>query len=82
LMRSLTPRGQNPSTQPPVSNAARQVIAYAQVEAQQLGHDYIGTEHLLLGLLRQSESGVVALLTAGGVTPQQIHAAVMQTVKR
>jgi DNA-binding transcriptional MerR regulator/effector-binding domain-containing protein len=81
-LRSLTPRGQNQSAQPPVSNAARQIIVYAQVEAQQLGHDYIGTEHLLLGLLRQSESGVVALLIANGVTPQQIHAAVMQTVKR
>lgn len=38
------------------SDAARQVIVLAQQEAVSLGHDYIGTEHLLLGLLRDPDS--------------------------
>ena len=36
---------------------ARRVLAYAQEEAERLNHSYIGTEHLLLGLLRE-ESGI------------------------
>jgi len=38
---------------------ARKVLALAQQEAGRLGHDYIGTEHLLLGLLAEGE-GVAA----------------------
>jgi dihydroneopterin aldolase len=39
---------------------ARKVVVLAQEEARRFGHDYIGTEHLLLGLLREDE-GVAAL---------------------
>ena len=38
---------------------ARKVIAYAQEEARRLNHNVIGTEHLLLGLIREGE-GVAA----------------------
>ena len=40
------------------SDRARRVVVAAQQEARALGHDYIGTEHLLLGLI--SEGGGVA----------------------
>jgi len=43
----------------PVSDEGKQVLALAAEEAQQLGHSHIGTEHLLLGLLRE-EKGVAA----------------------
>ena len=43
---------------------ARQVVVLAQDEARRLGHDYIGTEHLLLGLLRE-EQGIAAKTLAG-----------------
>jgi ATP-dependent Clp protease ATP-binding subunit ClpC len=36
------------------SDRARKVMGYAKREAQRLGHDYIGTEHILLGLLRET----------------------------
>ncbi len=42
------------------TNRARQSVVLAQVEARDFSHDYIGTEHLLLGLLREGE-GVAAL---------------------
>ena len=43
----------------PDTPRARKVLAYAGREARSLGHSYVGTEHLLLGLLRESE-GVAA----------------------
>jgi ATP-dependent Clp protease ATP-binding subunit ClpA len=53
------------------SDEARQVVVRAQEEAHALGHNYIGTEHLLLGLVG-SESGAAALLSSFGVTREAI----------
>jgi ATP-dependent Clp protease ATP-binding subunit ClpC len=47
---------------------ARQVVVFAQDEARQLGHNYIGTEHLLLGLLREDEGLAARSLESVGVT--------------
>ena len=38
--------------EPEFSIRVREIIAYSREEATRLGHDYIGTEHLLLGLIR------------------------------
>lgn len=55
--------GQGPDTQtigaPPLTPRAKKVLALAKVEAQALNHGYVGTEHILLGLLREEE-GVAA----------------------
>ena len=37
------------------SERARRVLSYAQEEAQRFNHNYIGTEHILLGLVRETE---------------------------
>ena len=37
------------------SESARKVLSLAQEEAQQFNHNYIGTEHILLGLVREQE---------------------------
>jgi hypothetical protein len=47
---------------------ARIVVVRAQEEARALGHNYIGTEHLLLGLLRVEEGAAARALTGLGVT--------------
>jgi ATP-dependent Clp protease ATP-binding subunit ClpC len=47
---------------------ARQVIVRAQEEAAQLGHNYIGTEHLLLGLIRVSDGVAAKALAALGIS--------------
>ena len=53
-------RGQQaPSGHIPFTPRAKKVLELALREAQQLGHDYIGTEHILLGLIREG-SGVAA----------------------
>jgi len=51
----------------PLSNECKRVLAYAAEEAERLAHPHIGTEHLFLGLLRESESWAAMILTERGV---------------
>lgn len=55
---------------------ARRALAMAQEEAQHFQHNYIGTEHLLLGLLRLEESTAAQVLNKLGVQLQQVRNAV------
>ncbi len=61
---------------------ARQVIVLAQDEARTLGHQYIGTEHLLLGLLREEEGLAARVLDSLNVTIEEARAQVEQIVGR
>ena len=47
------------------SERGRQVVVLAQDESRSLGHGFIGTEHLLLGVLREGGSASAALISAG-----------------
>ncbi len=51
----------------PVSNECKRVMAYAAEEAERLGHKHIGTEHLLLGLLREEKCFAAELLRERGI---------------
>ena len=61
---------------------ARRVLTLAQEEALRLNHNYIGTEHLLLGLVREENSVAVKVLKELGVEPGQVVRAVERTVGR
>ena len=50
-------------------------------EAMRLGHDYIGAEHLLLGIIREGEGVAMALLKKLGVVPEDIRLAIEQATK-
>jgi ATP-dependent Clp protease ATP-binding subunit ClpC len=50
------------------TDRSRRVLVYAQDEARQLNHDFIGTEHLLLGLIRERDGVAAKALDAKGVT--------------
>ena len=52
---------------------ARQVVVLAQDEARALGHPHIGTEHLLLGLLREEEGLGRRVLDSLGVTLEAVR---------
>jgi len=52
---------------------ARQVVVLAQDEARALRHNYIGTEHLLLGLLREEEGLGARVLESFGVTVEDVR---------
>jgi ATP-dependent Clp protease ATP-binding subunit ClpA len=64
------------------SGQARQVVVSAQEEARELDHNYIGTEHLLLGLLVTSDSLAGTSLTALGYTRDDVRASVEAMVGR
>jgi ATP-dependent Clp protease ATP-binding subunit ClpC len=49
------------------SPRVKDVISYSKEEALRLGHDYIGTEHLMLGIIREGEGSAVQILTDMGV---------------
>jgi ATP-dependent Clp protease ATP-binding subunit ClpC len=51
----------------PISNECKRVLGYAAEEAEGLGHKHIGTEHVLLGLLREEKCFAAGLLTERGV---------------
>jgi ATP-dependent Clp protease ATP-binding subunit ClpA len=59
---------------------ARQVVVLAQEEARALQHGYIGTEHLLLGLLREEEGVAAQVLGSLGVTIEAARARVLLIV--
>ena len=61
---------------------ARQVVVLAQDEARALGHDYIGTEHLLLGLLREADGLGARTLNSLGVTDEAARDQVLALVGR
>ena len=50
------------------TNQSRRVVVLAQEEARMLDHNYIGTEHLLLGLLHEGQGSAARALTAMDVT--------------
>ena len=56
-----------------LSPGVQQILEYAIDEARKLGHHYIGTEHLLLGLVRLNDGGAIDVFRKLGVTPEQIR---------
>lgn len=55
---------------------ARRVLSLAQEEAQRFNHNYIGTEHILLGLVRETDGVAARVLSNLGVELQKVRAAV------
>jgi ATP-dependent Clp protease ATP-binding subunit ClpA len=59
---------------------ARHVVVLAQDEARALKHNYIGTEHILLGLLREEEGVAARVLESLGIRVEEVRALVAQIV--
>jgi ATP-dependent Clp protease ATP-binding subunit ClpC len=55
------------------SNRVKEVISLSREEALRLGHDYIGTEHLILGMIREGEGVAVGVLKKLGVPLDQLR---------
>ncbi len=67
-------RGSRPTlTQPTLTPRTKRVIELAVDEARRMGHHYIGTEHLLLGLVREGEGVAVDILRRLGAPPEAIR---------
>jgi ATP-dependent Clp protease ATP-binding subunit ClpC len=67
-VEALVGRGQQPTSgHIPFTPQAKRVLELALRESVQLGHDYIGTEHLLLGLVREGEGPAAQVLQQRGI---------------
>jgi ATP-dependent Clp protease ATP-binding subunit ClpC len=58
----------------PYTSRAKKVLELAMTEARELNHSYVGTEHLLLGLLREEKGIAAQVLSDAGVTLEQARA--------
>jgi len=63
------------------SPRVKDVITYSREEALRLGHDYIGTEHLLLGLIREGDGLAIKILKHVGVDTTRLRRAIEDAVK-
>jgi len=73
MVERLTGIGRQGGGHVELSPGTEQVLQYAIEEARRMGHHYIGTEHLLLGLVRQGEGVGIEVLRRLGITPEQVR---------
>jgi len=73
IVERLTGTGTYQGGKLDLSPGTQQVLEYAVEEARRMGHHYIGTEHILLGLIRLGEGVALDVLRKLGVTPEQIR---------
>jgi len=59
--------------EPKFSQKVKEIITLAREEALRLGHDYIGTEHLILGMIRDGEGIALNLLRDSGVQLDELR---------
>ncbi|MGH3508679.1 MAG: Clp protease N-terminal domain-containing protein [Nocardioidaceae bacterium] len=72
----------SPGGRTPFSRSAKKVLELALREALRLRHNYIGTEHLLLGLARSGDRVVAETLRTSGVSDAGLREAVAEAVRR
>lgn len=77
----LHERLETPPTPLPLTPELRDTLALAVEESVLLGHHYIGTEHLLLGLARGNKGAARALLHVAGISPDQIRRQVRRALQ-
>jgi ATP-dependent Clp protease ATP-binding subunit ClpC len=62
----------------PLSSESKRVLGYASEEAERMLHNYIGTEHILLGLLREEKSLAAGILTEKGMRLSAVREEIVQ----
>ena len=70
-------KGSEATANPQFTPRSKKVFEYTIDEAKKLNHNYVGTEHLLLGLLRESECVAVQILTNFGLNIEQLRTDVL-----
>ncbi len=73
VVERLTGIGRHKGGRIELAPGTEEVLQIAIDEARKMGHHYIGTEHLLLGLVRQNEGVGIDVLRRLGITPEQIR---------
>lgn len=70
--------GSAPNGSPPFTPRAKKVLELSLREAKQLGHTYIGTEHMLLGIVREGQGAAAQVLVSLGADLGRVRQAVIQ----
>lgn len=70
------------SAEIPFSDGAQRILQHTAAEAERLGHDYIGTEHLLLGILCEPNTVAAHVLVANGIGPEMVRQEIARLTKR
>ena len=76
----IGPGQESPSGHIPFTPRAKKVLELSLREALQLGHNYIGTEHILLGLIREGEGVAAQVLVKLGADPSRVRHQVIQLI--
>ena len=66
---------------PNITDRVRRVLSLAREEAIALRHDYVGTEHILLGLIREGQGMGAGIFMETGIDPQQVKSRVLEVVR-
>src|SRR6202158_863049 len=75
---TIGPAGSSTTGSPPFTPRAKKVLELSLREALQLGHNYIGTEHILLGLIREGEGVAAQVLVKLGADLSRVRQQVIQ----
>src|SRR5579875_753381 len=78
MEETIGPAGSAPTGSPPFTPRAKKVLELSLREALQLGHNYIGTEHMLLGLVREGEGVAAQVLQSLGADLPRVRQQVIQ----
>jgi hypothetical protein len=78
--QTIGPAGSGPTESPPFTPRAKKVLDLSLREALQLGHNYIGTEHILLGLVREGEGVAAEVLVSLGADLPQVRQQVIALI--
>jgi ATP-dependent Clp protease ATP-binding subunit ClpC len=78
VAETIGPAGSSTTGSPPFTPRAKKVLELSLREALQLGHNYIGTEHLLLGLVREGEGVAAQVLVSLGADLPRVRQQVIQ----
>lgn len=81
MMERVSKFGDTQSSKIDLSSGVQRILEYAIEEAQKIGHHYIGTEHLLLALIRSTDGLAKTILRKLGVTPEQIRRQTMRVMQ-
>ena len=77
----IGPSGSAPTALPPFTPRAKKVLELSLREALQLGHNYIGTEHMLLGLVREGDGVAAQVLVSLGADLPRVREGVLKLVR-
>ena len=80
VLEAAGPGARASSGQLPFAPRAKEALRLAVRESVQLGHRYIGTEHLLLGLLREGDGVAARVLTSLGASLDEVRELVIQVL--